>query len=52
MILYGIAPPPLALALAVAEILRDVTPKNLAKNVGTLAFSVTWMAFTAPAAVL
>jgi hypothetical protein len=43
MTLYGIAPPPFALAVAVAEILSDSTPKTLAKNVGTEAFSTTWM---------
>ena len=45
MMWYGLAWPPLAIAVAVAEMLTDGTPNILAKYVGTLAVSVTWIAF-------
>ena len=39
--LSGVGVPPLALALAVAEMFTDEIPKILAKKVGTFAVSVT-----------
>jgi hypothetical protein len=44
MMWYGIAPPPLALALAVAVRVIDEKPNSLAKNVLTLVVSFTWTA--------
>ena len=43
--LNGAADPPRAVAVAVAPIVRDLTPKILAKNVGTVACCFTVIAF-------
>jgi hypothetical protein len=46
---YGIAPPPLALAIEVAVRVSVWMPNILAKNVGSVAVSTTLMALQPPA---
>ena len=43
----GVALPPLAPAVAVAEMLRELMPIALPKNVGTVACCFTWMPLAA-----
>ncbi len=43
----GVDCPPFAPAVAIAEMLSELTPIKLPKNVGTLACCFTWMAFAA-----